>query len=445
MAPWTLPAEWKPWIAKLAGWLHARNAHRLQPLFVGLLFAQGRRTVASWLRAAELGHDFRAYYYFLGSLGRKTNQVAVSVLQIALTVIVPGDRLLFGLDDTPTKRFGPQVEGAGIHHNPTPGPAGQKFLSGHVWVTLAWLVRHPRWGTIALPLLAFLYVRQKDLKRLPSWYRVVFQTKLEMAAALVQWLVTWLKHLGKTLWLVADGAYAKRPLLKAARQAGVVIVSRLRCDAALWSVPPTPRAGAPKRRGRPRLYGQEKLSLVKRAAHPRGWQTGTFTLYGHAVSKTYKSFLATYKPAGGLIHVVLVKEDQEWRAYFCTDPAATVRDLLEAVADRAAIEQAFHDLKEVHGAGQQQVRHYWASVAAYHLQLWWHTLIEVWAWDRPQRELCDRSARPWDDATRRPSHADRRNALRRQCLLQAFREDPTHGTLSRKLRRLVASTVKLVS
>src|SRR3972149_5216946 len=102
MAPWTLPAEWEPWITKMAGWLHARNARRLQPLFVGLLFAQGRRTVARWLRAAGLGDDFRAYYYFLGSLGRKTNQVAVSVLQIALTVIVPGDRLLFGLDDTPT-------------------------------------------------------------------------------------------------------------------------------------------------------------------------------------------------------------------------------------------------------------------------------------------------------------------------------------------------------
>lgn len=178
---------------------------------------------------------------------------------------------------------------------------------------------------------------------------------------------------------------------------------------------------------------------------PRGWQTGVFTLYGHDVSKTYKTFLATYKPAGGLIRVVLVKEDEAWRAYFCTDPQATVRDILEAVADRAAIEQAFHDLKEVPGAGQQQVRHYWASVAVFHLNLWWHTLIELWAWDRPQRELCDRSDRPWDNAARRPSPADRRNALRRHCLLQAFQQDPTHGTIARKLRRLITGTVKLVS
>jgi hypothetical protein len=31
------------------------------------------------------------------------------------------------------------VQGAGIHHNPTPGPAGEKFVYGHIWVTLAWL------------------------------------------------------------------------------------------------------------------------------------------------------------------------------------------------------------------------------------------------------------------------------------------------------------------
>ena len=32
-------------------------------------------------------------------------------------------RWLFALDDTPTKRYGPYVQGAGVHHNPTPGPA----------------------------------------------------------------------------------------------------------------------------------------------------------------------------------------------------------------------------------------------------------------------------------------------------------------------------------
>jgi hypothetical protein len=87
--------------------------------------------------------------------------------------------------------------------------------------------------------------------------------------------------------------------------------------------------------------------------------------------------------------VVLVREDNGWEAFFCTDPAATVGQILEAFADRAAIEQDFHDLKEVHGARQQQLRHYWANIAAYHLNLWLHTLIELWAWERPHGRVCD--------------------------------------------------------
>ena len=145
-----------------------------------------------------------------------------------------------------------------------------------------------------------------------------------------------------------------------------------------------------------------------------------------------------------MIRVVLVKEPHGWFAYLCTKADASVQEILEAVADRAAIEQNFHDLKEVHGAGQQQVRNYWANIAAYHVTLWWHTLIELWAWKKPQRVLTDRSASPWDDPTRRPSHADRRNALRRQCLEDELQREGTANGISRKIRRLCQRLLKLV-
>ena len=83
------------------------------------------------------------------------------------------------IDDTPTPRYGPEVEGAGIHHNPSPGPAGEKYVYGHVWVTLAALAKHPDWGTIALPLQAQLYVRKVDLAKLPPDRPAPFRTKLE--------------------------------------------------------------------------------------------------------------------------------------------------------------------------------------------------------------------------------------------------------------------------
>src|SRR5438477_3254628 len=445
MSRWRLPTELLLWISHMSQPLDARLGWRLPRLLTGMLFAQGRRTVASWLRAAELGDDYRAYYYFLGSLGRKVKYSASALLRHAVAVIEPGDRLVFGLDDTPTKRYGPLVEGAGIHHNPTPGPADQKFLYGHIWVTVAWIVRHPRSGAIGLPLRALLYVRQKQIAWLTTLYGVTFQTKLQMAAELVEWLADWLRFLGKSLWVVSDGAYAKRPFLRRALAAGVVVVSRLRKDAALRSVPQPPRPGQPKRRGRKPKYGKQAISLAKRAAHRHGWQTDVFVLYGKEATKTYKTFLATYPPAGGLIRVVLVREEDGWKAFLCTAPEARVAQILEAVADRAAIEQDFHDLKEVHGAGQQQVRHYWANIAVYHLNLWLHTLIELWAWGQSHRQLCDRKRSPWDDPDRRPSHADRRNALRRYCLQTEIQRLHGRDPLTPKFRSLVRRLLQLIA
>jgi hypothetical protein len=156
MARWQLPADIVSWITQLSRCLHARLAWRLLPLFVGVLFAQGRRTVTRWLRAGGLQDDYRAYYYFLGSLGRKVQYVSSRLLRLVVDQAAPGTRWLFAIDDTPTKRYGPQIEGAGIHHNPTPGPADQEFLYGHVWVTVAWVIRHPCWGVIGLPLQAIL-------------------------------------------------------------------------------------------------------------------------------------------------------------------------------------------------------------------------------------------------------------------------------------------------
>ena len=216
MANWEFPCEFALWVSSLAGPLHGRLSWRLMPLMIGLLFAQGRCTVSSWLRAAGLGDDFRAYYYFLGSLGRKVDSVAVRLLWLLRERLVTGDRILLAIDDSPTKRYGPMVEGAGLHHNPTPGPADAKFLYGHVWVTLAWIVRHPNWGSIALPLLAKLYVRAKDIAKIVPWYNWTFQTKLQQAAELVDWAVCRLDWTGKPIWVVADGAYAKRPFLKRA-------------------------------------------------------------------------------------------------------------------------------------------------------------------------------------------------------------------------------------
>jgi hypothetical protein len=56
------------------------------------------------------------------------------------------------LDDTPTKRYGKKVEGAGYHHNPTPGKTDAKLCFGHSWVVVTLVVNHPLFGEVSFPI-----------------------------------------------------------------------------------------------------------------------------------------------------------------------------------------------------------------------------------------------------------------------------------------------------
>jgi hypothetical protein len=432
------------WFSRLASVLDPRSGPRLAWLLVGAVLARGRRTVTSWIRAAGLSSEYRPCYTTVSAAGRWADLIAARLAHEVVKPLVAGaDRLTFALDDTPTERYGRYGQGAGVHHNPCPGPAGGPFVYGHVWVVLGLLAAHPRWGVIALPLLARLYVRRKDLPRIDPQHRPAFRTKLELAADLLRWAVSWLGFLGKPLWVVADGAYAKAPFLKPMRALAVTVVSRLRKDAALWGVPgPRPQ----HRRGPNRIYGEKRIDLAKRGGQRRGWVTGTFALYGKATAKRYKTFVATWRPAGGAIRVVLVDEPTGWVAFFCTDPAASVADVLTAVADRFSLETTFRDCKEVVGAGQQQVRFVWASVGAFHVCVWTFTMTEAWAWGRAEAGLVGhRSLSPWDDEPRRPSHADKRRAWRRELLAEEIRAALRPGVSEREIQAAAERLLNLAA
>lgn len=445
MACYHAPREWEEWIDWLAAGLHGRSRWRLPLLMMGLLLAGGRRVVASWIRTAGLADDYQDYYFFLQSVGQRWRELGRRVLLLVLKrAIGKQQRVLLAIDDTPTKRYGPKVEGAGVHHDPTPGPTGHPFCYGHIWVTLAVIVRHPCWGTIGLPIWSWLYVRAQDVanlqRRHPGW---TFQTKLQLAADLVLSAVETLQNAGKQVWAVADGAYTKRAFVRPVMALGVTLVGRLRKDSALRDLPPREKRGAKKRRGRKRKYGKNRISLVKRAANRAGWQDVSCVVYGVEVTKRVKTFLATHATFGGVIRVVIVKETSGPQFFYCTDPQASAREIIEAFADRGAIEQVFHDVKEVWGSGQQQVRNVWANIGVWHLNLWMYTLVELWAWRRKASSLTHRDDSPWDTPDRRPSHADRRKALQAACLAKEFSHCLPHPLLPRKFRTLLKRLLRI--
>lgn len=161
----------------------------------------------------------------------------------------------------------------------------------------------------------------------------------------------WVERHLEQLRAVADGGYAKKPLPRAAAAGGWVVVSRPRKGAALFGVP---RPRKPGQRGRPRLCGEGRISLAKRAGRTRGWQTAECARCGASVTKTIETPLATWRPAGGPIRVALAKEEEGWLAFFSPRVGVAGVGVPEAVADRGAIEQANKDVKEVWGPGNNR-------------------------------------------------------------------------------------------
>jgi hypothetical protein len=432
-------------VTALMSVLDCRIAFRLAIIMSGMVFADDRRTASSWFAAAGVLDDWDRFYDVLTSIGMVSESLGTAVLKLVVRKLDPGPqgRVVFGIDDTPTRRYGQHVEGAGVHHHPTPGPADGEWLYGHNWVSLCWLATHSLWGAIALPLRSLLYVRQDDVAKLDPKYNWKFRTKHELGTELVSWFVKSVRSLGvrATLWLVVDGGYTARKFLLPALELGVIVVGRLRKDAVLFNEP----SGSRKvRRGRPPIYGQKRIRLRQIAEQSSGWETLTYNCRGQQVTRQYKTFVATSQLVSGTIRVVILRyEDGSWAPYFCTCSTAEVKDILEVVAARWAMEEHFRDVKEVWGAGQQQVRNLWSNIGCWHLNQWMYTLVELSCWDRPKSELTDRSDRSWDNADRRPSHADRRRAISREMLRKEFLAGLPPTPEGRKFRKAAEALFSL--
>ena len=140
---------------RLASTLDRRSAPRLVLLFLGAVLVRARRTITSWIRAAGLSNQFRPCYTTVAAAGKKADEIAARLLLAVVKLLIaesqrltlalddtPTQRLMLALDDTPTQWYGPHVQGAGIHHNPTPGPVGSPYIYGHVFVVLGLLIKH---------------------------------------------------------------------------------------------------------------------------------------------------------------------------------------------------------------------------------------------------------------------------------------------------------------
>ena len=107
-----------------------------------------------------------------------------------------------------------------------------------------------------------LYIRRKDIPDLPPTIDWTFQTKPKIAAEMITWAGAMVSGQGRRPWVAVDRGYANREFIKPAKRAGFVVVARLRRDAELYDLPPALKPGERRGRGRPPIYGKNRLSLA---------------------------------------------------------------------------------------------------------------------------------------------------------------------------------------
>lgn len=172
----------------------------------------------------------------------------------------------------------------------------------------------------------------------------------------------------RPLWSVVDGGYTNRTFIKNLPPR-TTAVGRIRADAKLYHLPESTE-GKP---GRNRVYGDRAPTpeeLRKDTSVP--WQR----VEAFAAGKTHRFKIKTlsplrWRPAGKehdlrLIVIAplgyrLTKHSRvlyRKAAYLiCTDPNASIQEVLQAYAWRWDIEVNFRDEKSLLGVGQAQVRH----------------------------------------------------------------------------------------
>ena len=196
------------------------------------------------------------YHRVLNRAAWSGRAAARVLLGLLLDAFVPKGPVILGIDDTIERRRGKRIRAKGIYRDPVRSSHGHFVkASGLRWLSLMLLVPIPWAGRVwALPFLTALapserYSREhrKRHKKLTDWARqLVLQAR--------RWMPK------RPLVLVADSSFAALELLATLVRHGVICVTRLRLDAALYKPAPPRRPGTI---GRPRTKGARLPSLAE--------------------------------------------------------------------------------------------------------------------------------------------------------------------------------------
>jgi hypothetical protein len=250
---------------------------KAKTLVVGAILAPGKRTISAILRVMGLNEEshYAGYHQVLNRAVWSSLEVSEVLLKLLLAHLDNGQGpLVFGIDETIERRWGPKIAARGIYRDAV--RSSQSHLvkaSGLRWVSLMWLKAIP-WAqrVWALPFLTALAPSERYYEHTPRQPK----TLTDWARQLIVQIRHWLPE--RKIVVVGDGSYAVLNLLHACQTLSnpVTMITRLRLDAALYEPAPPPTG----KKGRPRKKGQRLPTLSQILKDPQTvWQSVTLDWY----------------------------------------------------------------------------------------------------------------------------------------------------------------------
>jgi len=332
-----------------------------------------------------------------------------------VAAFVPRGPVLLGIDDTIERRRGKRIKAKGIYRDPV--RASKSFFvktSGLRWLSLMLLTPVSWAGRVwALPFLTVLAPSARYCQERGQRHKALTDWARQVALQTHRWLPA------RTLVLIGDSSFAALELLAALVRDGLICVTRLRLDAALYS-PAPPRQ--PRTRGRPRTKGERLPTLATVLAdQATPWQRMTVPdWYGEGERVVeIRSETAVWRHAGlpvVPIRWVLLRDPSrrfDPQALLRTDPAQEPLQIVRWFTQRWQLEVTFREVRDHLGVETQRQWSDQAIARTTPCLLGLFSVVTLLATRLGRHARLHASAAAWY-RKRRPTFADALAAVRRQ-------------------------------
>lgn len=339
-----MPCELMKFVIAFAPLFSKPVFQRVKILLIGAILSPASRTVTNALRVMGLSQEkhFQNYHRVLNRAKWSCLNGSQILLTLLIKVFGVGDEIVIGFDDHLERRRGKQIKAKGIYRDAV--RSSDSFFvkaSGLRWLSFMLLTEVPFACKVwALPFLTVLCPSERY-----HLERGIRHRKLtDRARQAIKQIWRWFPN--KQLIFVGDSSYAAMDLLNAVREK-VMVVTKLRMDAALYEVAPEREKG---QLGRTRKKGKRLPTLKSVSENPQTvWEKVMVNWYGvekeiELVSGTCVWFHVG-KEAVPVRWVIVraLEEEFETQALLCTNQASEPKQIVEWFIKRWQVEVTFEE------------------------------------------------------------------------------------------------------